>query len=65
MLTFECQLKDAYEILNVIYEEVQLIDRNIFGHDIDKQDNEHKQHNHRLRLPKIEMKLMNDFDNSR
>lgn len=43
---FEYQLKVVYEILNVIYELIQLIDRNISVHDNDKQDNVYKQHNH-------------------
>jgi hypothetical protein len=43
---FEFRVKDEYEILNAIDELIELIDRNISVHDNDKQDNEHKQHNH-------------------
>lgn len=53
---FEYLLKVVYEILNVIYELIQLIDRNSFVHDNDKQDNVHRQHNHRLLQAKIEKK---------
>lgn len=47
-------MKGVYEILNEKHELTEIIDRNIFVHDIDKQDNVHKQHNHHLQLAKIE-----------